>query len=133
QRQPSLEEYTQRLSERWRKGLLESDQSPERIKYLRQGVDYRIYTPGSEMGLPLSILSSFTPPPASLPDEVRAQKIDATATPLLGLSGISTDGGQSRELVLVSQLLDHAWKQGRSLDLPALIKEIQTPPINTVG
>src|SRR5262249_12786995 len=47
QKQMTPEQYARELSDRWRKGLTESDQTPERIKYLRQAVDYRIYTPGS--------------------------------------------------------------------------------------
>src|SRR5262245_1704234 len=133
QRKPSKKEYAQRLSERWKKGLAESDQSPDRIKYRRQAADYRIYTPGSEMGLPVSVLGSLERPRKQLPAEVLAEKIDSTANALLGLAGVSTEGVQSRELVLVGQLLQKAWRQGRDLDLPSLIKEIQSPPIKTFG
>src|SRR5437879_1481162 len=35
QRKPSKKEFSQRLAERWKKGLAESDQTPERIKYRR--------------------------------------------------------------------------------------------------
>ena len=42
--------------------------------------DWRIYTPGSEAGLPLSILGTFAAPKAKMPREELTQKIDATAT-----------------------------------------------------
>ena len=80
-------EYAQRLAERWKTGLAQSDQSPERISYRRQATDYRIYTPGSEMGIPVSVLGSLERPRKPLPQEVLAEKIDATATALLGLAG----------------------------------------------
>jgi hypothetical protein len=126
-------DYARALSERWRKGLAESRQTPERIKYVKQAVDYRIYTPGSEAGLPLSILRTFAAPKARLPLEDLTQKINATATALLGLSGIDADPVQSREHVLVTQLLQHAWGAGRDLDLPRLIEAIQNPPLRTIG
>src|SRR5947209_6765489 len=56
QKQMTVEQYAKELSERWKKGLADSDQKPERIKYLRDAIDYRIYTPGSEAGLPVSLL-----------------------------------------------------------------------------
>jgi hypothetical protein len=133
QKKLSLEEYARQLSERWKKGLADSEQTPERINYLSQATDYRIYTPGSESGLPLSILRTFAAPKTKLPLEDLTQKINATATALLGLSGITADPVQSREHVLVSQLLQNAWKEGRDLDLNALIREIEKPPIRTIG
>ncbi len=61
------------------------------------------------------------------------QKIDATATALLGLTGITSDPVQSREHILIAQLLFNAWQNGKDLDLPGLIVQIQNPPIRTVG
>jgi hypothetical protein len=133
QKQLSVPDYARQLSERWRQGLADSEQGPERIKYLKQAVDYRIYTPGSEAGLPLSILRTFAAPKTKLSLEDLTQKINATATALLGLSGIAADPVQSREHVLVSQLLQNAWAAGRDLDLNLLIREIEKPPIRTVG
>jgi hypothetical protein len=129
----AVAEYARRLSERWRRGLADSAQTPERITRLSRAADYRIYTPGSEAGFPLSILSSFAAPRDRLALEDLSQKINATATALLGLTGIASDPIQSREHVLIAQLLHNAWTHGRDLDLPRLIKEIQDPPIRTVG
>jgi hypothetical protein len=133
QKNLSVPEYARQLSERWRKGLADSEQTPERIKYVRQAVDYRIFTPGSEAGLPLSILRTFAAPRPKPAREDLTQKISATATALLGLSGIAADPIQSREHVLVAQLLQKAWDEGRDLDLPTLITQIPRPPISRVG
>ena len=56
-----------------------------------------------------------------------------TATALLSLIGIDADPVKSREHILVSALFDSAWKQGKTLDLAALIQQIQNPPIQRVG
>src|SRR5258708_11494154 len=60
-------------------------------------------------------------------------KINARATALLGLSGIEADPINSREHVLLTTLLKNAAEKGKPLDLSGLIKEIQNPPISTVG
>ena len=68
-----------------------------------------------------------------MPREELTQKIGATATALLGLTGVAADPVQSREHILISQLLLNAWTAGRDLDLPLLIREIEKPPISSVG
>ena len=40
---------------------LASGQQPERIARLRAAADVAIYTPGSDAGIPLSVLRSFAP------------------------------------------------------------------------
>jgi hypothetical protein len=129
----TIEQYAKQLSDRWKQGVAESGQGLERVRELTQHTDVRLYTPGSEAGLALSILRTFAAPKAKMAMEDLTQKINATATALLGLSGISADPVQSREHVLVAQLLHHAWTNGNDLDLAGLIKEIQTPSIRTVG
>ncbi|MCX7701006.1 MAG: DUF853 family protein, partial [Gemmataceae bacterium] len=129
----TLEEYAQRLAETWRQGLADSLQTPHRIELLRQASDFAVYTPGSDAGLPLAILKNFAAPPPGLPREEFAQRIDATVTALLGLTGISSDPVQSREHVFIAQLLLHAWSRGEDLDLAQLISRVQTPPLRTIG
>ena len=133
QKGQNVGEYARVLADRWRKGIEETGQTVERVARLKSSSTWRIYTPGSEAGLPLSILGTFAAPKGDLPRESLTQKIEATATALLGLTGIAADPVQSREHVLVSNLLLHAWSAGRDLDLAALIGAIQNPPIRTVG
>jgi len=138
-----MKEYAQQMSDKWRKGLADWGQTPERIKLLKEAAEQRIYTPGSEAGLPLSILGTFAAPkpttvregetPRPVPREELNQKIESTSTALLGLTGISADPVQSREHILISQLLLHYWTKGQDCDLPKLITSIQVPPMNKIG
>jgi hypothetical protein len=128
-----LEEYARQLAERWRKGLDDSGQAPERIARLRAAADFRIYTPGSEAGLPLSILQNFTAPKGTVTGDALNQKVAATTTALLGLTGIVGEPVQSREHILIAQLLLQAWKKGRDMDLAQLIGEIQAPSLRKIG
>ncbi len=94
-----------------------------------------IYTPGSSAGLPLSVLRSFAaPPPAVLddPDALR-ERIASAVSGLLALVGVEADPIQSREHILLAQLFAAAWGQRQDLDLPALIRAIQSPPFDKVG
>ena len=129
----TLEEFSTQLSERWKKGLEETKQPIKRVGALKESSDWRIYTPGSDAGLPLAILKTFAAPEPGLPREELAQRLDAVVSALLGLTGISADPVQSREHVYVSQLLLNAWSKGEDLDLAQLIARIQTPPIRTIG
>jgi hypothetical protein len=129
----SNQAFAAELAARWRKGLEETGQPVDRVARLKTSSEWRIYTPGSEAGLPLSILGTLAAPPAGLSREALTRKVEATATALLGLSGITADPVQSREHILVSQLLLTAWQKGHDLDLPALIRQVESPPLRTVG
>ncbi len=127
--------FARQQAERWRKGLAEWGQDPDRIQRLREAADLAIYTPGSTAGLPVSILKSFAAPPAAIREdaELLAERIASTATSLLTLVGVEADPLKSREHILLSTILDGLWKEGRDLDLPSLIQQIQSPPVARVG
>jgi len=90
----SPDEYAESQAATWKKGLGDWGQSADRIKKLREMVDMAIYTPGSNSGLPVSILSSLNCPPAEVMDdaEALADRIESTVSSMLGLMGI----GQTR-------------------------------------
>ncbi|HXV44766.1 MAG TPA: DUF87 domain-containing protein, partial [Anaerolineae bacterium] len=104
----SPEEYAQKQAELWQKGLVDWGQSGERIQRLRDTANFVIYTPGSNAGIPISILKSFAAPaPEVIEDnELMRDRVSATATSLLGLIGIQADPIQSREHILLSTILD---------------------------
>ncbi|HOL46181.1 MAG TPA: ATP-binding protein [Candidatus Saccharicenans sp.] len=131
----TADEYARQQAELWKKGLTEWDQDQGRIRRLLEAVDISIYTPGSQAGLPLSILKSFdVPPPAILDDpEALSENVSTTVSGLLGLLGLEADPLQSREHILLSNLLHSAWKAGQGLDLPSLIQQIQNPPLKRIG
>src|SRR5689334_5875592 len=119
----------------WKEGLARWGEDGERIKRLQDAADFRIYTPGSNAGLPVSILKSFVAPPETIrqDNEALAERINTTVTSLLALIGIEADPVRSREHILLSNILSHEWSAGRDLDLSSLIQNVQTPPITKVG
>jgi len=131
----TLDQLAETTAERWKSGLAAWGQSPERIQRFRASVDIAIYTPGSNAGLPLTVLRSFDAPPAELLDDpdVMRERITGAASGLLTLMGIQADPLLSPEHILISSILDHCWRQGRNVSVADLIGLIQRPPIQRVG
>lgn len=123
------------IAKRWRDGLAAWDQDGDRIRRLREAAECAIFTPGSDAGRPVSILASFAAPPsAALADaDLLRDRVETAATSLLGLLGIDADPLRSREHILLSTLLDQAWRAGRDYDLAALIRDVQKPPVAQIG
>lgn len=128
-------QLAEQTAAQWREGLAAWGQAPERIARFRGSCDVAIYTPGSTAGLPLSVLRSFSPPPAETLNDSDAlrERLSADVSGLLALLKIDADPLRSREHILLATILEHAWRDGRSLDLAGLIREIQAPPFEKIG
>ncbi|HSO73503.1 MAG TPA: DUF87 domain-containing protein [Blastocatellia bacterium] len=131
----SSSEYASQQADLWTNGLADWGQSGDRIRRLKEAADFVIYTPGSNAGLPVSILKSFAAPDQALLDdaELLRDRINTTTTSLLALLGIQADPLQSREHILISTILNTAWSQRQNLDLASLIHQIQHPPVTRIG
>lgn len=119
----------------WRDGLAKWGEDGARIKRLRDSADFRIYTPGSSSGLPVSILKSFTAPPIEVreDEELLQEQITTTVTSLLSLLGVAADPIKSREHILLSNIFASCWRTGEGLDLARLIQFIQLPSFKKIG
>ncbi|MBK9947347.1 MAG: ATP-binding protein [Nitrospira sp.] len=128
-------DYAQAQAELWAKGLASWQQNGDRIQRLRDAADVVMYTPGSNAGLPVSILKSFSAPTSDVLEdsELLRERISTTVTSLLGLLGIEADPIQSREHILLSTILDQTWRKGQDLDLATLIQAIQSPSVSRIG
>jgi hypothetical protein len=128
-------EYAAATAALWKKGLAQWGQDGARVSMFRDAAETAIYTPGSSAGIPLTVLRSFAAPPPALLDDGDAfrERIMAAASGLLALLGIDPDPIRSREHILLSNILQRAWSQGRDLDIAALIREIQAPPFDKIG
>ncbi len=131
----SVDEFAAQQAELWKKGLADWGEDGARIQLLKDAADFSIYTPGSDAGRSVSMLSSLAPPePAILEDkELFRDRISGTAASLLSLVGISADSVTSREYVLLSAILEKAWRAGNTVDLPGLVAAIQDPGIEKIG
>ncbi|HSJ58136.1 MAG TPA: ATP-binding protein, partial [Anaerolineae bacterium] len=130
-----LASYAAKTAADWRQGLEQTGQGPERIRRLKEAADFVIYTPGSSAGRQLSILHALKAPALSWDDEgeLLRDKVASVVSALLGLVGIEADPVRSREHILLSNIVEHAWRQGEDLDLAQLILRIQKPPFAQLG
>ena len=128
-------EVAEDVATKWREGLAKSHQSGERIARLRAASDVAVFTPGSRVGIPISILGTLAAPPPELvsDSELFRERVSTVATSLLGLVAIEADPVSSREHILLSTLLASAWQKGQDLDLSALVLRIREPGVKKVG
>ena len=98
---------TRAQAARWKKGLADWGEDGARIQKLRDTVDMAIYTPGSTIGTPVSVLRSFTKPDVD-DDELLRERVQATISSVLALAGIDAEPMKSREHILMSTILTAA-------------------------
>ena len=129
------DEHAAKTADLWKNGLASWGQGPERIQSFRDKVDLTVYTPGSNAGLPVSILSSLDVPEFEVLDDAEAfsERIESTVSSLLSLVGVEADPIQDPEHILLSTIFAHAWKAGQGITLESLIRHIQVPPFEKIG
>ncbi len=134
-RNQTEDEFAASTAQTWRDGLAAWGQTPERIRLLQESAQFLIYTPGSDAGLPVSILHSLEAPSINWEEQAEEarEQISGTVSALLGLVRGNTDPVRSRDHILLSTIFEHFWRQGQSLDLAMLITAIQNPPVRTLG
>lgn len=131
----STADFAAKTAETWKNGLAEWNQAPDRIARLKAAADVSIYTPGAETGIPLSVLRSFTAPSPELLADAGAlrDRVGSVVSGLLSLLGVDADPIGSREHILLSNILEGAWRQGLSLDMMGLIQAVQKPGFDKLG
>ncbi|MCA9434247.1 MAG: DUF87 domain-containing protein, partial [Candidatus Omnitrophica bacterium] len=128
-------QLAQETADLWRKGLADWGQGPERIQLLKNSAEVAIYTPAANAGRPLTVLKSFAAPVGRAKEDSEAlrERVLSAVSGLLTLIQIDADPVSSREHILLSSILEHAWRDGASPDIGTLIRSIQQPPFDKVG
>ena len=106
------------------------------LQALKDSVERTIYTPGSTGGIPVNILASFAHPQLDwdIHQELLRDKIASIITALLTLVGMrNIDPLRSREHILLSNILENAWRQNQSPSLQEIILQTQDPPFKRLG
>jgi hypothetical protein len=132
----TMEEAASGAASLWKNGLEKWGIESDRIKALQESAHFTVYTPGSNAGIPVSIMASLKSPDIDWEEniEIIHEKISGTVIALLGLIGINdVDPVQSREHILLSNIFETAWSNSRDLDMGELILQIQNPPFEKLG
>jgi len=131
----SVEEYARDVAQQWRDGLSSWSIVPQRIAALKNAAQFSIYTPGSDAGLPVSILDSLRAPREGWDgnEEGHRERISGMVTALMALIGRQVEPVKDREHVLISNIFEYAWRSGRDLSLEDIILQVQKPPFAKLG
>ena len=130
------DEYAQQVAAQWRDGLASWHITPARMELYAQKARFSIYTPGSDAGLPVSILDAMQAPSdgwGADDDEFYREQISGIVTALLALVGRTVEPVKDREHVLIANLFEHAWRRGQDMSLEEVILQVQKPPFNKLG
>lgn len=132
----SLEQAAGEAARSWQDGLGQWGIGSERLIALKNAVQFAIYTPGSDSGLLVKVLSSLALPTMEERSnrEILIDKISSNVTALLGLVGLKdVDPLRSREHILLSRIIEETWKQEKNVDFAELVLQTQNPPFDKLG
>ncbi len=132
-----LEQLADQTAASWRSGLEEWGIGPDRMQELSESAGYAIYTPGSVSGIPLNVVGSLIAPKldwsVSSQAEIGRDEIEGLVSSLLVLARIDADPISSPEHILLANIIEKAWSEGRDLDLGSLIAQVRQPPMRKLG
>ena len=118
-----------------REDLAKHDITPERIQKLRDNTEFKIYTPGSSIGVGMNVLGSLKAPDLDWQGsaEIIRDEIEGLVSSILVLAGIKSDPVSGPEHILISMIIETWWRQGKDLDLATLVGQIPKPPFRKLG
>jgi hypothetical protein len=129
-----VSEYATKISSMWKEGIESWGQTTERVAKL-QAVPKTIYTPGSSSGVAINIMSSLDTPPSEVLEDsdTFTSYLKSTTTSLLSLIGINADPLDSKEYILLAQIITKSWIKGEDLSIEVLIGKIINPSFSKIG
>ncbi|WP_419676085.1 ATP-binding protein [Aliarcobacter butzleri] len=130
----SVKEFAQNTANLWKNGLERDFQNASRIEKLKNSADFTIYTPGSDAGVQISILSSFKAPNKEVieDNDLLVSLVNSTVSSILSLIEEKSDT-TSKESILISSIFMNYFKENKDLTLEELITLIVTPPFSKIG
>lgn len=130
----SVKEFAQNTANLWKNGLERDFQNASRIEKLKNCADFAIYTPGSDAGVQISILSSFKAPNKEVieDNDLLVSLVNSTVSSILSLIEEKSDT-TSKESILISSIFMNYFKENKDLTLEELITLIVTPPFSKIG
>lgn len=133
-KEKDVSEYAQKISGIWKEGIESWGQNRERAAKL-QAVSKTIYTPGSSAGVAINVMSSLERPPAQVMEDsdTFTSYLKSTTVSLLSLVGIVADPLESKEYILLAQIITKAWINGEDMSIESLIGKIIKPSFTKIG
>ncbi len=129
-----VSEYAEKISTMWKEGIESSGQDASRVEKF-SSVKKTIYTPGSSAGVSINIMSSLETPPAEVmqDSDTFSAYLKSTTISLLSLIGIIADPLDSKEYILLAQIITKAWLADEDLSIERIIAKIINPSFKKIG
>jgi len=126
--------YASKIASMWKNGIESHHQDSARVEKF-SNIKKTIYTPGSSAGVSINVLSSLEAPPRQILEDSDsfAAYTKTTVSSLLSLIGVEANPVESKEYILLAQLISHSWMEGDDLSLEDLIGRIISPPFKKIG
>ncbi len=133
-KEKDVSSYAEKIASMWQNGIESFHQDSDRVAKF-SSVKKTIYTPGSSAGVSVNVLSSLEAPPEQILDDSDSfsSYINTTVSSLLSLIGIEADPVESKEFILLAQIISKSWLKGDDLSLEDIIGKIISPPFKKIG
>lgn len=127
-------EYAKKVASMWKEGIESWGQDSSRVERFAN-IDKTIYTPGSSAGVGINILSSLDKPDSEIMEDADnfSAYLSSTVSSLLALVGIEANPLESKEFILLSQIIAKAWQNDQTLGLDTLVASIMQPSFKKIG
>ncbi len=126
--------YAAKIANMWKEGIASFGQDSSRVAKFA-AVDKTIYTPGSSSGVGINILSSLSKPSMEIMEDSDSftAYLSSTVASLLALVDIEANPLESKEFILLSQIIANAWQNDKDLGIDTLVGSIITPTFKKIG
>jgi hypothetical protein len=126
--------FAEKTAKMWKDGIQSWGQDPQRVAKFH-AVEKTIYTPGSSAGIGINILSSLSKPNHEIMNDSDnfSAYLSSTVSSLLALIGVDANPLESKEFILLSQIIAHAWQNDKTIGLDTLVGSIISPTFKKIG
>jgi len=133
-KETDVSKYAVKISTMWKEGIESWGQDASRVHKF-QNVKKTIYTPGSSAGVSINIMSSLEKPPAEVMEDsdTFTSYLKSTTVSLLSLIGIVANPLDSKEYILLAQIITKAWLADEDISIESLIGKIISPSFKKIG
>lgn len=130
----SKKELSIDIANLWKKGIEKDFQNSSRIEKLKNSADFTIYTPASNSGVQISILSSFKAPSIEVLEdsELFSSLVHSTVNSILSLIDEKSEE-TSKESILLSSIFTNYFQEQKDLTLEEIVSLIVNPPFSKIG
>lgn len=128
----STQDLAKKTAQIWKDGIEKSYQNIERIKLLNKNCDFNIFTPKSENGLGISLLSDFEAPQNLNTNDLN-DYVFSISNSILSLIGSDANDSTNPEILLLQNIFLSNFSENKGVTITELINQIVKPKFDKIG